>query len=117
MPSPPDTFAVVGAAGASVELGVWVIASVPPEVEEAASSITGQLQAMSGRLPAGPGVDVALCDTAIAAILPAEDVRFGGFGGAPKFPPSALLEALLRGYERTADAAVLGAPPVPEVKP
>lgn len=47
------------------------------EVEEAASSITGQLQAMSGRLPAGPGVDIALCDTAIAAILPAEDVRFG----------------------------------------
>ncbi|AGM27805.1 thioredoxin domain-containing protein [Mycobacteroides abscessus] len=77
------------------------------EVEEAASSITGQLQAMSGRLPAGPGVDIALCDTAIAAILPAEDVRFGGFGGAPKFPPSALLEALLRGYERTGDAAVL----------
>lgn len=77
------------------------------EVEEAASSITGQLQAMSGRLPAGPGVDIALCDTAIAAILPAEDVRFGGFGGAPKFPPPALLEALLRGYERTGDAAVL----------
>lgn len=77
------------------------------EVEEAASSITGQLQAMSGRLPAGPGVDIAPCDTAIAAILPAEDVRFGGFGGAPKFPPSALLEALLRGYERTGDAAVL----------
>ncbi|MGC7218170.1 thioredoxin domain-containing protein [Mycobacteroides abscessus] len=77
------------------------------EVEEAASSITGQLQAMSGWLPAGPGVDIALCDTAIAAILPAEDVRFGGFGGAPKFPPSALLEALLRGYERTGDAAVL----------
>ncbi|WP_255794784.1 thioredoxin domain-containing protein [Mycobacteroides abscessus] len=77
------------------------------EVEEAASSITGQLQAMSGRLPAGPGVDIALCDTAIAAILPAEDVRFGGFGGTPKFPPSALLEALLRGYERTGDAAVL----------
>lgn len=79
------------------------------EVEEAASSITGQLQAMSGRLPAGPGVDIALCDTAIAAILPAEDMRFGGFGGAPKFPPSSLLEALLRGYERTGDAAVLGA--------
>jgi len=78
------------------------------EVEEAASSITGQLQEMSGRLPAGPGVDIALCDAAIAAILPAEDMRFGGFGGAPKFPPSSLLEALLRGYERTGDAAVLG---------
>lgn len=79
------------------------------EVEEAASGITGQLQAMSGRLPAGPGVDTALCDTAIAAILPAEDMRFGGFGGAPKFPPSSLLEALLRGYERTGDTTVLGA--------
>ncbi|KIU38649.1 hypothetical protein AN916_18620 [Mycobacteroides immunogenum] len=79
------------------------------EVEEAASSITGQLQAMSGRLPAGPGVDTALCDAAIAAILPAEDMRFGGFGGAPKFPPSSLLEALLRGYERTGDTTVLGA--------
>ncbi|WP_078279017.1 thioredoxin domain-containing protein [Mycobacteroides franklinii] len=78
------------------------------EVEEAASSITGQLQEMSGRLPAGPGVDIALCDAAIAAIRPAEDMRFGGFGGAPKFPPSSLLEALLRGYERTGDAAVLG---------
>lgn len=78
------------------------------EVEEAASSITGQLQEMSGRLPAGPGVDIALCDAAIAAILPAEDMRFGGFGGAPKFPPSSLLEALLRGYERTGDVAVLG---------
>ncbi|MUM15684.1 thioredoxin domain-containing protein [Mycobacterium sp. CBMA271] len=79
------------------------------EVEEAASSITGQLREMSGRLPAGPGVDAALTDAAIAAILPAEDMRFGGFGGAPKFPPSALLEALLRGYERTGDADVLGA--------
>ena len=27
----------------------------------------------------------------------------GGFGGAPKFPPSALLEALLRSHERTGD--------------
>ncbi len=29
----------------------------------------------------------------------------GGFGGAPKFPPSALLEGLLRDYERTGDPA------------
>ncbi|MFQ3542415.1 thioredoxin domain-containing protein, partial [Escherichia coli] len=30
----------------------------------------------------------------------------GGFGGAPKFPPSALLEGLLRSWERTGDPAV-----------
>ena len=33
----------------------------------------------------------------------------GGFGGAPKFPPSALLEALLRSHERTGDPAALAA--------
>ena len=36
-----------------------------------------------------------------------EDTARGGFGGAPKFPPSALLEALLRHCERT------GSPQVP----
>ena len=30
-----------------------------------------------------------------------EDTERGGFGGAPKFPPSALLEVLLRSHERT----------------
>jgi uncharacterized protein len=33
----------------------------------------------------------------------------GGFGGAPKFPPSAILEALLRNHERTGSAAALEA--------
>ncbi len=37
-----------------------------------------------------------------------EDVERGGFGGAPKFPPSALLEALLRSYERTGDVLPVG---------
>ncbi|GAB4962433.1 hypothetical protein MAHJHV54_47790 [Mycobacterium avium subsp. hominissuis] len=36
-----------------------------------------------------------------AAIIADRDTVHGGFGGAPKFPPSALLEALLRSYERT----------------
>ena len=31
-----------------------------------------------------------------------------GFGGAPKFPPSALLEGLLRQYERTGSGEILG---------
>jgi hypothetical protein len=42
-----------------------------------------------------------LCDHAVAGVLADEDVVRGGFGRAPKFPPSALLEALLRNWERT----------------
>src|SRR6202034_3714181 len=38
---------------------------------------------------------------AVAAVLRDEDTAHGGFGKAPKFPPSALLEALLRHWERT----------------
>ena len=34
---------------------------------------------------------------------PTRTPQRGGFGGAPKFPPSALLEALLRSHERTGD--------------
>ena len=57
----------------------------------------------------GPEVRPALCDHSVAAVLRDQDTVHGGFGGAPKFPPSALLEALLRNYERTGSAAALEA--------
>ena len=50
-----------------------------------------------------------MCDHAVAGVLRDEDTARGGFGGAPKFPPSALLEALLRSHERTGDPAPLAA--------
>ncbi|ETZ67358.1 thioredoxin domain-containing protein [Mycobacterium avium subsp. hominissuis] len=80
------------------------------EVEEASDRIAGELRKMTSGLPAG-GADLAaaLCDEAVAAIIADRDTVHGGFGGAPKFPPSALLEALLRSYERTGSAAVLQA--------
>jgi uncharacterized protein YyaL (SSP411 family) len=74
------------------------------EVEEASDRIAGELRSMAQGLPGGgPPVQPALCDHAVAAVLRDEDVERGGFGGAPKFPPSALLEALLRNHERTGD--------------
>ena len=74
------------------------------EVEEASDRIAGELRSMAQGLPGGgPPVQPALCDHAIAAALRDEDLDRGGFGGAPKFPPSALLEALLRNHERTGD--------------
>jgi uncharacterized protein len=80
------------------------------EVEEASDHISGELRKMASGLPAGgPDVAPALCDHAVAAVLRDQDTTHGGFGGAPKFPPSALLEALLRNYERTGSAAALEA--------
>ena len=83
------------------------------EVEQASDHIAGELRKMAGVLlgvPAGgPDLDPALCDHAVAAVLADQDTVHGGFGGAPKFPPSAVLEALLRNYERTGSPAALQA--------
>ena len=67
------------------------------EVEQASDQIIGELRSMASGLPGGgPEMQPALCDHAVAGVLRDEDTARGGFGGAPKFPPSALLEALLR---------------------
>ncbi len=80
------------------------------EVEKASDQVAGELQRMAAGLPGGgPDIDPALCDQAVAAILADEDAERGGFGRAPKFPPSALLEALLRTHERTRSPVPLGA--------
>ncbi|MDA4105992.1 thioredoxin domain-containing protein [Mycolicibacterium holsaticum] len=78
------------------------------EVEQASDRITDELRSMtSGLATGGPPVQPALCDHAVASALRDEDVERGGFVSnqvvAPKFPPSALLEALLRNHERTGD--------------
>jgi uncharacterized protein YyaL (SSP411 family) len=80
------------------------------EVERASDQIIGELRSMASGLPGGgPEVQSALCDHAVAAVLDDEDTVRGGFGGAPKFPPAALLEALLRSHERTGEPAPLAA--------
>src|SRR5271156_1348292 len=83
------------------------------EVEQASDHIASELRSMAGAPPgqpsSGPEVVASLCDDAVAGVLRDEDTVHGGFGGAPKFPPSALLEALLRNYERTGSAASLEA--------
>ncbi len=84
------------------------------EVEETSDHIAGELRSMTAGLPGGgPPIQPALCDHAVAAVLRDEDPVHGGFltnqAGAPKFPPSALLEALLRSHERTGDVMPLEA--------
>jgi uncharacterized protein len=48
-----------------------------------------------------------VADAAVAALERDYDSVLGGFGGAPKFPPSMVLEFLLRQHERTGSAAAL----------
>ncbi len=79
------------------------------EVEEASDQIAGQLTASVKLPPTDAEVAPEVCDNAVEAVLAEQDKARGGFGEAPKFPPSALLEALLRNYERTGSAAVLAA--------
>jgi uncharacterized protein len=80
------------------------------EVEQASDHIAGELRSMASGPPGGgPPVQSTLCDQAVAAVLGEADSVHGGFGGAPKFPPSALLEALLRHHERTGSGQALEA--------
>jgi len=66
--------------------------------------------ARSGELPgagAGEGLGVAVLDKAAAQLAIQFDGRFGGFGGAPKFPQAMSLDHLLRHHVRTGSARSL----------
>ncbi len=57
----------------------------------------------------GPAAQLArVCDDAVAGLADSFDAAAGGFGGAPKFPPSMVLEFLLRHHARTASSAQAG---------
>ncbi|ORM37704.1 thioredoxin domain-containing protein [Williamsia sp. 1135] len=80
------------------------------EVDRVGVAVAEQLRANASGLPDPQHpLDNVLLAKAVADVLREEDHAHGGFGGAPKFPPSALMEGLLREYERTADPAVLDA--------
>jgi uncharacterized protein len=64
------------------------------EVVRSAHEITEHLGKLSGGLT-GPIADAAVGDTALAALRAAFDEQWGGFGGAPKFPPHTTLRWLL----------------------
>ncbi|HXV92905.1 MAG TPA: thioredoxin domain-containing protein, partial [Pseudonocardia sp.] len=76
-------------------------------VRGAAGQITARLaDAASAALPPAP-VDAEALDRAVATLAGSFDAQWGGFGGAPKFPPSMVLEFLLRHHERTGSSDAL----------
>lgn len=66
------------------------------EVLESAERLTQYLGRLSS-LPSGAGaLSQAVLDEALTALTKSFDSRYGGFGGAPKFPPHSALRFLLR---------------------
>jgi len=57
-------------------------------------------QQAGGQWPGGGGDLAAVTDQAVLTLAREYDAQRGGFGGAPKFPPSMVLEFLLRHSER-----------------
>ncbi|HEY0639054.1 MAG TPA: thioredoxin domain-containing protein [Pseudonocardiaceae bacterium] len=77
------------------------------QVRGAATRITEQLAAQDWRLTPSP-VDSGALAAAVGQLAGQFDGAHGGFGGAPKFPPSMVLEFLLRHHERTGSERALG---------
>ncbi|HEV8562073.1 MAG TPA: thioredoxin domain-containing protein [Actinophytocola sp.] len=71
-----------------------------PEVRGAGKRVVAELARQTGPLQEST-VDESALEGASASLLGDFDRRNGGFGGAPKFPPSMVLEFLLRHHERT----------------
>ena len=70
-------------------------------VRSAAGQITARLADNATAVLPPSGLDADALDRAVAGLAAEFDAAHGGFGGAPKFPPSMVLEFLLRHYERT----------------
>jgi uncharacterized protein YyaL (SSP411 family) len=80
------------------------------QVLDAAGRITSAL--VEQRIPATSSVldrgEVeSVCAGAVDALAASFDLRRGGFGSAPKFPPSMVIEQLLRHHARTGDEQAL----------
>jgi hypothetical protein len=76
-------------------------------VRGAAGEIAARLaDGAAAALPPAP-VSEALLEDALAGLRGAFDGERGGFGTAPKFPPSMVLEFLLRHHERTGSGDAL----------
>jgi uncharacterized protein YyaL (SSP411 family) len=66
-----------------------------------------QIYATDALTPGGESLDAHALDLAYRAHAQRYDIRHGGFGGAPKFPPTMSLDFLLRYWKRTGTSYAL----------
>jgi uncharacterized protein YyaL (SSP411 family) len=97
-----------------------VLGAVAEAYRERRSDVVGQAKALgealargAARDPSGDPLTGTILDEAAVNLQAGFDARWGGWGGAPKFPPASTLEFLLRRGEReltgkTLDGMALG---------
>jgi uncharacterized protein YyaL (SSP411 family) len=73
------------------------------QIDQVAADVRAHLRA--GSMPAGDDLTVEVLDGAVRTLVGEYDDVAGGFGRAPKFPPSMVLEFLLRASTRPSDVA------------
>jgi hypothetical protein len=75
------------------------------EVEGSAKDLTGRIAEAATAGAAAPGETIGVRDAAAAAadLAARFDPAWGGFGGAPKFPPHGAVALLLREHARTGE--------------
>ncbi|WP_022925677.1 thioredoxin domain-containing protein [Serinicoccus marinus] len=80
-----------------------------PRLEHGGAEVVRTLTEAQQRAAAGgaEGLDARLADEAARSLAADADPQWGGFGGAPKFPPSMVLAFLLRHHARTGEARSL----------
>jgi uncharacterized protein YyaL (SSP411 family) len=70
------------------------------DVGRQAAALVGELQRSSSVRPSREPLTSSLLTDAVSGLRASFDPVWGGFGGAPKFPPASVLEFLLRRDER-----------------
>ena len=76
------------------------------DLERTGEQVRAHLAQVAGT-PSGTPLDAGVLARALDTLVAGYDARHGGFGGAPKFPPSMVCEWLLRRHARTGDARAL----------
>ncbi len=76
-------------------------------VAKTTASMRDLYAASAERTRATGTLDAALLSRAVSSLVQRYEPRFGGFDGAPKFPPTMTLDFLLRQWARTGEAQAL----------
>jgi uncharacterized protein YyaL (SSP411 family) len=79
------------------------------QIRAGGDRITARLSGGATLQPSDEVMDPRALDDAVEKLRASYDERAGGFGGAPKFPPSSAIELLLRRGEREMSAGTLRA--------
>ena len=79
----------------------------PEEIGQSAASVLAELRRMNGARESNEVLSAGLLDQAFQGLARNYDPKFGGFGGAPKFPAAMNLEFLLRYHRRAGNAQAL----------